>query len=195
MGPAFPAKLQYRYNAGSEVHKQIAEYFQQSWQAVGLTVELSSQEWKTFVADTRAGKYEIARFGNIGNSADTETEFLPLFLCDSPDNRGKYCNPEFDQLMKAARPLRDLRARNAKLAQAERLMLEDAPVIPVYTYTQKQLQKPYVRNLAINAPDQTPLGRVWIDVNWRPGMPVPAPPGFSLPPTDMPDSKKRDAIP
>jgi len=186
MGASFPSKIEYRYNAGSEAHKQIAEYLQQSWSAIGLNVELSSQEWKTFVSDTRDGKYQIARFGNIGNSVYTETEFLPLFTCDSSDNRGKYCNPEFDRLMAEARPLRDMNARNAKLREAERIMIEDAPVIPIYVYTQKQMQKPYVRNLAINAADQPPLHFVWIDTNWKPGQPVPPPPGFSNPPVPKP---------
>ena len=189
MGTAFPATIEYRYNAGSEAHKQIAEYLQQSWSALGLTVELSSQEWKSFVTDTRDGKYQIARFGNIGSSVDTETEFLPLFTCDSTDNRGKYCNPEFDRLLAEARPLRDRVARNAKLREAEAVMIEDAPVIPIYVYTQKQLQKPYVRNLAINAVDQPPLHLVWIDTAWRPGQPVPPPPGFSNPAVPMPGPK------
>ena len=186
MGAAFPATIDYRYNAGSEAHKQIAEYLQQSWAALGLKVELSSQEWKSFVTDTRDGKYQIARFGNIGSSVDTETEFLPLFTCDSTDNRGKYCNPDYDRLLAEARPLRDRVARNAKLREAESVMIEDAPVIPIYVYTQKQLQKPYVRNLAINAVDQPPLHLVWIDTAWRPGKPVPPPPGFSNPPVPMP---------
>jgi oligopeptide transport system substrate-binding protein len=186
MGANFPSKLEYRYNAGSEAHKQIAEYLQQSWSAIGLTVELASQEWKSFVSDTREGKYQIARFGNLGNSVDTEIEFLPLFTCDSPDNRGKYCSADFDRLLAEARPLNDRNARNAKLREAERVMIEDAPVIPLYVYTQKQMQKPYVRNLAINAVDQPPLYKVWLDTTWRPGQAVPVPPGFSNPPVAMP---------
>jgi hypothetical protein len=52
------------------------------------------------------------------------------------------------------------------------------------------LQKPYVRNLAINAVDQPPLHLVWIDTAWRPGQPVPPPPGFSNPPVPMPGTVK-----
>lgn len=167
LGAAFPAKLTYRYNAGSEVHKQIGEYLQAAWAKVGITVELESQEWKTFVADTRDGKYELARFGNIGNLPDTESEFLPLFRCGSPDNRSRYCNPAFEALLDEARPVRDRAARNAILRRAEQVMIEDAPVIPLYVYTQKHLQKPYVRDLAINLIDQPPMWRAWLDPAWR----------------------------
>jgi len=134
---------------------------------VGIAVDLEAQDWNSLLDDTHAGKYEIARFGNIGNVADTESEFLPLFRCDSPDNRGRYCNREFERLMDEARPLADRKARNAKLRDAEAVMIEDAPVIPLYVYTQKHLVKPYVRDLAINVIDQPPLWRVWLDPDWK----------------------------
>lgn len=167
LGAAFPRKLTYRYNAGTEVHKQIAEYLQAAWARIGLAVELESQEWKTFVADTRKGRYELARFGSIGTLPDTESEFLPLFRCGAPDNRTRYCSPAFERLLDEARPMRDRAARNAILRRAEQVMIEDAPVIPLYVYTQKHLQKPYVRDLAINLIDQPPLWRAWLDPAWR----------------------------
>lgn len=163
MGAAFPATLHYRYNSGSEAHKQIAEYVQAAWQALGLDVEIEAQEFNSLLADTRSGDYEIARLGNIGNVADTESEFLPLLRCGSPDNRGKYCNSEYERLMDEARPLRDRKARNAVLAKAEQVAIEDAPLIPIYVYTQKHLVKPYVKDFAINLIDQPPLWRVRLE--------------------------------
>ena len=132
------------------------------------TSRSQAQECNSLLDDTRTGNYEIARLGNIGTIADTESEFLPLFRCGSPDNRGRYCNPEFERLMNEARPIRDRKARNAKLREAEPVMIEDAPVIPIYVYTQKHLVKPYVQDFAINLIDQPPLWRVWIDPSWRP---------------------------
>ena len=162
-----PAKLHYIFNAGGEAHKQIAEYAQAAWRAIGLDVELEAQEWNAMLAATRSGDFEIARLGNIGNVADTESEFLPLFRCASPDNRGRYCSPEFERLMDDARTLTDRAARNAKLRDAEAQMIGDAPVIPLYVYTQKHLIKPYVHDLAINLVDHPSLWRAWIDPDWR----------------------------
>jgi oligopeptide transport system substrate-binding protein len=167
MADKFPSKLVYRYNTGVEGHKLIAEYLQQQWQNIlGITVELESQEWKTFVADTRAGNYEVARFGNIGNFPDSEAEFLSNFRCESKDNRAKWCNPAFEAAMEAAKPIRDRKVRLEKIKEAERILLEDAPVIPLYVYTQHHLQKPYVRDLAINLPDQPPLHEAYLDPTW-----------------------------
>ena len=157
-----PAKLHYMFNAGAEAHKQIAEYLQAAWAAIGLDVEIEAHEWNAMLADTHAGRFEIARLGNIGNVADTESEFLALFRCGILDNRGRYCNPRFEALMEQAKPLRDQRARNAVLREAEAVMIEDAPVIPIYVYTQKHLIKPYVKDYFINAIDQPPLWRVRI---------------------------------
>ncbi|MGE3547674.1 MAG: peptide ABC transporter substrate-binding protein, partial [Kofleriaceae bacterium] len=167
LGSAWREPLEYRYNEGSEAHRQIAEYVQAAWARIGLRVELASQEFNSLLDDTRKGRYDIARLGNVGSVADTESEFLPLFSCASPDNRAKYCSPEFEKLMAEARTLRDRRARNAKLREAERVMIEDAPVIPLYVYTQKHLVKPYVRDYSINLIDQPPLWRAWIDPGWR----------------------------
>ena len=46
-------------------------------------------------------------------------------------------------------------------------MVQDVPIIPLYIYTQSHLQKPYVRDLAINLPDQVPLRKAWIDPDWK----------------------------
>jgi oligopeptide transport system substrate-binding protein len=168
MGAAFFDRFTYKFNSGTEAHKLIAEYLQQQWQQVlGLTVDLESQEWKTFLADTKNNQFDVARLGWIGNFPDPEGEFLPMYACASANNRTRYCNPEFDRLLEAARPIRDRKARLAVVRQAEQVMIEDAPTIPLYVYTQQVLQKPYVRDLAINFPDQPPLHEAWIDVDWR----------------------------
>lgn len=166
--PSWREPLEYRYNAGSEAHKQIAEYLQAQWAKIGLRVELAAQEWNSLLEDTRTGNYQIARFGAGGTVADTESEFLPLFRCGAPDNRGRYCSPEFERLMDEARAIRDRRARNAVLRRAEAVMLEDAPVIPIYVYTQKHLIRPYVRGYSVNLVDQPALWRVRLDPAWKP---------------------------
>jgi oligopeptide transport system substrate-binding protein len=166
LGGTLP-NLTYRYNTGSEAHKQIAEYLQSSWKAIGLEVRIESQEWNSMLDASRNGKFEVMRFGAQGTLADTEAEFLAIFRCASPDNRGKWCNPEFEALMEEARTMRDRKARNAKVREAESVVLEDAAILPMYVYTQKHLIKPYVRDYPVNLVDQPPLWRTWIDPDWE----------------------------
>jgi oligopeptide transport system substrate-binding protein len=160
--------IEYRYNAGSEGHKQIAEYLQAAWAEIGVPVALVAQDWNSLLDDTHRGAFEIARLGNIGTVADPESEFLVLFRCESPDNRGRYCSPAFERLMNQARAVSDRAARNAVLREAEAVMIEDAPVVPIYVYTQKHLIKPYVRDYAINLIDQPPLWQIRIDPDGGP---------------------------
>jgi oligopeptide transport system substrate-binding protein len=167
MGAAFPRRLSYRYNAGSEVHKLIAEYLQQQWQQVGLEVELLAQEWKTLVVDTAQGNYELARFGNAATFPNPEVEYLELFACGSSFNRSQYCNLQYDQMLDDIRSTADPQQRNRKTFRAEQMIVQDAVVIPLYVYTQRHLQKPYVRDLAITLVDQPPLYRAWLDPSWR----------------------------
>jgi oligopeptide transport system substrate-binding protein len=168
MGAAFPSRFTIKYNAGSESHKLIAEWLQSEWQrTLGLEADIESQEFKTFLKDVAAGAYDVARSGWIGNLPDPEAEFLNIFRCRSPDNRPKFCAPAYDALLDRAGATADRRQRLALSREAERLLLEEAAIIPLYVYTQKHLRKPYVRDLAITATAAAPFRRVWIDPDWR----------------------------
>lgn len=168
LGDDFPEVLSLKFNTGSEGHKLVAEYMQREWQEkLGLKVEMISQEWKTYLKATTAGEYEIARMGWIGSFPDPESEFVSLFQCDSPYNRARWCNQEFERTFREAQSVSDRKQRLALVREAERIMIEEAPIIPLYVYMQQHLQKPYVRDLAINLPAQPPLFRAWIDPDWR----------------------------
>jgi oligopeptide transport system substrate-binding protein len=168
LGAAFPRQLVFKFNQGSEQHKLIAEYLQHQWQEVlGLTIVLEVQEWKTYLADTKNGQFELGRFGWIGNFPDAEGEFLPLFRCGSANNRSRYCSDDFERALAAAKPIRDRKARLRHVYEAEKILVEDAPVIPLFVYTQIHLQKPYVRDLHINLIDQPPLHEAWLDPDWK----------------------------
>jgi oligopeptide transport system substrate-binding protein len=168
MGSKFPKSFSIKYNSGVEGHKLIAEFMQQEWATkLGLDVKLESQEWKTFLKDTVSGEYDVARMGWIGNFPDAEAEFLPQFKCKSPDNRTKFCSPEFDRLMAKAEGTLDRKERLRITAEAERVMIQDSPIVPMYVYTLKNLQKPYVRDLAINFVDQVAFRKAWIDPDWQ----------------------------
>jgi oligopeptide transport system substrate-binding protein len=167
LGAAFPKVLTYRYNEGSEVHKLIAELLQQQWQRVGISVELRAQEWRSLVADTAQGNYQLARFGNAATFPDPATEYLELFTCGSPFNRTGTCSAELDRQLAQIRATGDAAARNRLIYAAEQRIVEDAAIVPLYVYTQRQLQKPYVRDLAMSLVDQPPLYRAWLDPSWR----------------------------
>jgi oligopeptide transport system substrate-binding protein len=167
MGASFPTSISFKFNSGVEQHKLIAELLQAQWRDVlGIDVQLEVQEWKTYLADTKNGNFEMGRLGWIGNFPDAEAEFLPYFTCGAPDNRSKYCSDAFAAEMAKAKPVRDRKKRLEHVYAAEKIMVEDAPVIPLYVYTQIHLIKPYVRDLSVNLIDQPPLHEAWLDPDW-----------------------------
>lgn len=168
MGAKFPRTVTYKFNTGVEGHKLIAEYVQAQWKSVlGIDVTLESQEWQVFLSDTRKQQYQTARMGWIAAGSQPESEFARLWRCSSPNNRPRWCNPQYEAILDEVAGMTDLKARLKRLADAEKVMVEEAPIIPLYNYTQKHLQKPYVRDLHINFIDQPPLWRAWLDPDWK----------------------------
>ncbi len=168
LGDRFPRTITYKFNTGTESHKLLAEYIQAQWKSVlGVDITIESQEWQVFISDTRIGEYEVARMGWIGSAPNPESDFMSLWRCASRNNRPKWCNPQYEALMEEVATTVDPMARLAKVREAEALMLQEAPIIPLYTYTQKNLRRPYVRGLAQNLIAQPPLWRAWRDPDWR----------------------------
>jgi len=168
LGDRFPREIVYKFNLGFEAHKLIAEYMQAQWkQVLGVEVRIESQEWQVFLADTRNLEYQIARMGWIGSAPDPEVEFVRMWRCGAANNRPQWCNRAFDQLLDEAAATIDPKARLAKVRAAEAIMVSEAPIIPIYAYTQKHLIRPYVRGLAQNYIGQPPLWRAWLDPDWR----------------------------
>ena len=168
LGPRFPTEIVYKFNLGVEQHKLIAEYLQAQWSSVlGVRVRLEQQEWQVFLNDTRKLEYQVARLGWIGTAADPEVEFVRIWRCDSPNNRPQWCNPHFDALLDLAATMTDPRARLAKVREAEAILVDEAPIIPMFVYTQRNLIRPYVRGLPTNLFAQPALWRAWRDPDWR----------------------------
>ena len=167
LGDDFPQTFTIRFNTGVEGHMIIAQYLQHEWKKhLGLDVRLQSQEWKTYLQSTVDGDYEIGRLGWIG-SFPSPSEMMRIFLCEAPNNRTRWCNPDFEENFEEGLLQTDYQDRLESMRKAEEVLLNDAPIIPIYVYTQKHLQKPYVEDLAINFPDNVPHHRAWIDPDWR----------------------------
>ncbi len=150
------------YNT-SEGHKQVAEAIQQMWKKeLGIRVDLENQEWKVFLANAEQMNFQVCRMGWTGDYADPFT-FLELLTTDCGNNHSAWSSPDYDALLADANRESDTRRRLAKLREAESLMLQDQPLIPLYVYTRSQLIKPYVRGIEGNHQDRHPWKHIWID--------------------------------
>ena len=152
-GEGFPV-TEILYNT-NEAHRKIAVAIQQMWREyLNINVELLNQEWKVYLDSESNGDYQISRAGWIGDYVDPNN-FLDMFLCDSGNNRTGWCNSEYDHLILQEAPKAAThKERLAIFAQAEGILLDELPVLPIYTYTSKHLVHPSVKNLGTNILDQ-----------------------------------------
>lgn len=133
-GEGFPT-FEILYNT-SESHKKIAEYIQEQWaDNLGIKCELINQEWSTYLANRRAGEFQVARAGWIGDYQDPNT-FLDMFMIGGAMNGGRYANEDYDVLIEKAARTAPGPERFDLLAQAEEIFItQDQGVIPIYFYT------------------------------------------------------------
>lgn len=130
-GDGFPT-FTILYNT-SEGHRRIAEYVQQKWNEVlGIDVEILNQEWGTYLDSRDALNFDIARAGWQGDYIDPNS-FLDMFITDGPQNDGKWSNAEYDELIETALTQSGQRRLNT-LREAEELLMEELPIMPMYFY-------------------------------------------------------------
>jgi ABC-type oligopeptide transport system substrate-binding subunit len=164
-GKGFP-KISILINT-SEDHRRIAEAIQAMWKReLGIQVELSNQEWGSYLQATTSLSYDVARRSWIGDYLDPNT-FLAMLRTGDGNNRAGWSNPQYDALLRQASRTLDPAKRFATMAEAESLAIDQAPYLPIYHYSTTELLKPWVRGLFLNALDTHLLTRVWIDPDWR----------------------------
>ncbi len=160
-GRQFPP-IDILYNT-SQAHQAIAELIQAHWQRhLGIPVGLRNQEWAAYLNSRRQGDFYVARAGWVADYVDPIT-FLDLFSGDSPLNNTRWNHPKYNQLLEMAREEPDRGRRFRVLEEAERLLMQELPAIPLYGYVSQNLVQPYVKGFYPNLQDYHPLKAIWID--------------------------------
>src|SRR5882724_1405674 len=140
---AKPLEFELRYNAG-EVHNKVAIAVASMWkEALGVEARLTAVEFKSLLQDIDRGDVEVFRSSWVGDYNDAYT-FAQYLKSDFGLNLTHYGNPEYDALLLTAAAQVSVAKRRELLQQAERLMLHDHPLIPLYFYVNKHLVKPQV---------------------------------------------------
>lgn len=161
-GEGFP-RAEVLYNT-SENHKLIAEALQRMWtKNLGVNVTLSNQDWKVYLDSTSNLNYQIARAGWIGDVLDP-VNFLECFLGGNGNNRTGWKNAEYDRLIREAYEATDETARNGLYQQAETVLMDEMPIMPLYFYTLKFLKAPEVKGYTPNLLDYRRWKDMWIEV-------------------------------
>ena len=89
-GEGFPV-IEYSANDAG-YHIPVAEYVQQAWGELGITVNINKVEWASFLPMRRAGDYDVSRNGWVMDYNDP-SNMIELFTTTNGNNDGKYSNP------------------------------------------------------------------------------------------------------
>lgn len=136
-GKGFPV-INYSTNDAG-YHKVVAQYLQQAWKELGITVNVNVVEWASFTPMRRAGDYEASRNGWLFDYNDA-SNMLDLLYSTNGNNDGKYNSPEYDAVMDKAAAEVDPETRSGYLHQAEDILMNDAACIPIAYYNDFYLQ-------------------------------------------------------
>lgn len=153
-GPDNPLRFEYKHRSTDD-NPKAAPVAQANWNEIApwVDAQILRQDTKVLYADLRQSNFEVSDGAWL---ADYNDPLNFLYLLDSEtgqQNYGNYANPEYDRLLEAASQERDLIARAELFAQAEKIMLEDHPITPMWFQVTKNLVDPNLDGWAENAED------------------------------------------
>jgi oligopeptide transport system substrate-binding protein len=140
---ARPLAVELRFPSGA-AHERIALAVASMWKdALGVDTRLVGEEFKSLLQTINRGETQVFRASWIGDYNDAWT-FAEVLAGDFGINLPRYRNPAYDAALARAASAPDPAARRAALEGAERAMLADAPLVPLYFYVNKHLVAPRV---------------------------------------------------
>jgi ABC-type transport system substrate-binding protein len=140
-----PLQLSFRQKQSDIGH--TAEVLEQQFSAVGIPITLNGMEWGTFLSLNKAGKTNMVHMRWSADYLDPQ-DFLSLLLTSyGAENNMKYSNPQVDALCRAADSESDQAKRLALYSQAEKIIVDDAPWIPLYYQVDLELMRPGVKGI------------------------------------------------
>ena len=146
------------YNAATG--QVLAESIQGYLAKAGVTVKIDSYDWTTYKAKVKAGDYDIAFYGWIGDNGDPDN-FMYLLSVDDPTmNIALYKNTEFNKLIAKGVETPAGAARNAIYTQLEKIAAADAVWLPISHAQTLCAYKPNVQNFYFHMTGITPFAGV-----------------------------------
>lgn len=134
--------------------KLIAESLQAMWKDVlNVNVEIINQEWKVYLNTLQRDPPHLFRLSWGADYPDPDT-FMSLFTSESGNNHSRWKNDNYDEIVKEAASVIDIKERQSLYRKAQKILLEEDVVIaPLFFNSQVLLNKPWVQNFEFNLMD------------------------------------------
>lgn len=124
-----------------------AQVLKEQLAAVGITISLNEMEWATFLTATNEKRIDLFHMRWSADYLDPQDFLSVLLHSGAEENRTGYANPAFDALLDQADSSQDTTKRMALYNQAEKMVIEDAPWVPIYFQKDIELHKPWVKGV------------------------------------------------
>jgi oligopeptide transport system substrate-binding protein len=148
-----PLRIELSYPTTNPDTRRVIEALAAMWRLnLGADIRLANEEWRVHVQNRGMHKLKLFWFGWTGDYPDPLT-FLALPVTGNPQNYGLYSNPAYDAAVAAAMSA-NAASRNAHYLEAERILNDDAVLIPVYYLQSRHLLRSYVKGWADNPMDR-----------------------------------------
>lgn len=153
-GPGKPLKFEFIHRSTGD-NPKVAPVAQQNWAEIAPWVEpiIVKQDTKVLYARLRQTDFEVSDGAWLADFDDPINYLYLLQSTTGQQNYGKYANPEYDALLNQSNQEQDLAKRAAIFAEAEKLMLEDFPITPMWVQVTQALVDPTLTGWVDNAKD------------------------------------------
>lgn len=150
-GKNFP-EISILYNTNGS-HQLPAQAIQDMWaKNLGINVKLVGQEWKVYQRSEQDLQYDVARAGWIGDYVDPMT-FMDMFVTKGGNNQTGWSNADYDKNIQTAKQSADQKVRMQAMHEAEKVLMKDMPIMPIYYYVNYFVLKDNIKGVI-----QLPLG-------------------------------------
>lgn len=161
----FP-KLTLQLNSAGRDNEKVAEVMQGYFAQAGIDVSLQVVDWRIHLDTVREGKVPFFRMGWLNDYPSPENSLMLLDGQNLPpvgENYARYTNPEFDRLYREALAAVDPVEQNRLFREAEKVAVDDAAWLFLFTMRQFRLVAPEVRGFPMNAGDRRYLKYTWLE--------------------------------
>jgi len=148
---------------GNNIPSYLGAIIQEWQQNLGVEISVRQLETENFLYNLKQEKDEMVIMGWIADYPDPHNFLDILFYTGSEVNIGEYSNPSLDTLLDQAAIEQDETLRLTMYQQAEQLVVDDAPCLPLWHGTNYILVKPYVKGYELSPQGIPDLSKVYIE--------------------------------
>ncbi|MBU2628489.1 MAG: ABC transporter substrate-binding protein [Proteobacteria bacterium] len=136
------------------------------WAKIGIKVRAKYiTDWKKFEAYLRSDAVQIYRYAWFADMPDPDSFLYSLFASESPTNFMKFQDKTVDQMLLTARGIVDPVDRAKVYQKIETVIMDSAPLIPLFYMSVDRVYQPYVKSVTVSAlgAHTMPLNQIWLD--------------------------------